>query len=69
MDMGRFEEGVWAADSLHFEIQGFRYRAHFDTTTMSMERSGKGMNQSIALRFVGADTTKPEIHPGAVHFP
>jgi len=69
MGMWWFEEGVWAADSLHFEIQGFRYSAHFDTTTMAMERSGKGMNQSIALRFVGADTTRPAIHPGAVHFP
>jgi hypothetical protein len=67
--MGRFEEGVWAADSLHFEIGGFRYSAHFDSTTMAMARSAKGMSQSMALRFVGADTTRPAIHPGAVHFP
>ena len=59
MDMGRFEGGIWAADSLHFEKEGFRYSAHFDSTTMAMERSGKGMNQSMALRFVGADTTRP----------
>jgi hypothetical protein len=65
MDMGRFQDGVWAADSLRFEIAGFRYSAHFDSTTMAMERSGKGMNQSIALRFVGADTTRPALQPGA----
>ena len=65
MDMGRFEEGAWVADSLHFEIEGFRYSAHFDSTTMAMERSGKGLNQQIALRFVGADTTRP---PGTAHF-
>jgi len=58
-DMGRFVDGVWAADSLHFMIEGFRYSAHFDSTTMAIERSGKGMNQSMALRFVGADTTRP----------
>ena len=64
MDMGLLKEGVWAADSLHFEIEGFRYNAHFDSTRMAMGRSGKGMNQSIALRFVGADTTRPAIQPG-----
>lgn len=69
MGIGRFERGVWAADSLQFEIEGFRYSAHFDSTTMAMERSGRGLNQSIALGFVGADTTRPAIQAGAVHFP
>ena len=69
MDVGRFEEGVWAADSLHFEIEGFRYSAHLDSTTMTMQRTGKGLNHSIALRFVGADTTRLAIPPGAVHLP
>jgi hypothetical protein len=58
-DMGRFQDGVWAADSLHFEIEGVRYNAHFDSTTMAAVRSGRGMLQSMALRFAGADTTKP----------
>ena len=69
MDMGQFVEGVWAADSLHFEIEEFQYRAHFDRTTMTMARSGKGINQSIALRFVGADTTRPAVQAGPVSIP
>jgi hypothetical protein len=69
MDMGEFLQGVWIADSLRFWAAGFQHKARFDSTTMIMERSGKGMHQSISLRFVGADTTRPAIHPSAVFFP
>ncbi len=61
LDIVRFEQGDWASDSLHFEVDGFRYSAHFHRMTMAMERSGKGLNQSMALRFVDADTTRPAI--------
>jgi len=59
LDIVRFERGDWAADSLLFEVDGFQYSAHFDRTTMAMERSGKGLSQSMTLRFVDADTTRP----------
>ena len=69
MDMGQFQGGIWAADSLNFEIEGFQYHAYIDSTTMTIKRSGRGVNELMALRFVGADTTRPEIQPGGVHFP
>ncbi len=69
MDIGRLEQGAWAADSLHFEVEGFQYSARFDSTTMVVARSGKGLNQSIALQFVGADTTRPALQPRAVLLP
>jgi hypothetical protein len=58
-DLGPFNDGAWAADSLHFDIQRFRYGAHFDRTTMAMGRSIEGTSDSMALRFVEADTSRP----------
>jgi hypothetical protein len=69
MGMGRFEGGSWAAESLRFEIDGFRYNGRFDSTTMAVGRLGRGLDQSMALRFVGTDTTRPAIPPASVHFP
>ena len=69
MGMGRFQGGTWAAESLHFQIDNFRYNARFDSTTMAVERLGRGLDQTMALRFVGPDTTRPEIPPASVHLP
>jgi hypothetical protein len=58
-DMGSFENGVYARDSLCFEIVGFRQAAHFDSTTMAMVISVGGFNDAAELRRVSADTTRP----------
>jgi hypothetical protein len=69
MDVGRLEQGIWAPDSLHFEVERFQYSARFDSTTMAVARSGNGLSQTMALRYVGADTTRPAIPSGPVHLP
>ena len=69
MGMGRFGGGTWPADSVHFELDNFRYNARFDSTTMTMGRTGRGLEQSMALRFVTADTSRPAIPPASVRFP
>ena len=58
-DMGPFEEAVYARDSLYFEIVGFKYAAHFDTTGMALVVSVAGTSNAAELRRVSADTTRP----------
>lgn len=58
-DMGPFENGVYARDSLHFGIIGFEYSAHFDGTAMAMVASVARSSDRAELRFVSADTSRP----------
>lgn len=69
MGTERFRGGSWADDSLHFDVDGVRYDARFDSATMAVGRVGRGLDQAMALRFVGADTTRPAVPPASIHFP
>ncbi len=58
-DMGPFENGVYARDSLHFEIVGYDHSAHFDHAKMAMVITVSGMRSEAELRFASADTMRP----------
>jgi hypothetical protein len=66
-DMGPFENGVYARDSLRFEIVGFDYRAHFDHSKMAMVITVSGKRSEAELRFASADTTRPAVQPSLAH--
>ena len=61
--MGPFENGVYARDSLHFEITSDDYSAHFDHAQDGHGDQGLGHEQWAELRFVSADTTRPAPAP------
>jgi hypothetical protein len=58
-DMGPFDEGTYAGDSLAISIVGYEYHAHVHGTSMDMRVDVGRMSNAAELQFVSADTSRP----------